>query len=326
MSTFICMLLPEVGFDSRALKTPTDPQIIPAARERPSRRPGIATVERCPWRHEDFCSEPTSAPSDERGLRVTLQVAVSMRRRREADDGGREIAELAALADGSLDAGTPCGSSRRAWPDRQSLPTVSPSSSGRWRSHGQPLPRSRHRLPCARGSRRSGARVAVHEPVACFVVDRRRRGGGSGRGGRVQRARLGQSGRALQGGPRLRPRWSRAPRGEATLDEDVLRLADHARRDGPSPPRQRPVLRGVAPQPSWRARPDRDVQRGTEGHALGRRLTEGLPHAVRHARTRGRRSGLLGRQGARRHGRHHRLKLTPRSGARPAGARGRGGS
>lgn len=36
------------------------------------------------------------------GTRVTLRVAVSLRRRRAEENGGREIAELAALADGSL--------------------------------------------------------------------------------------------------------------------------------------------------------------------------------------------------------------------------------
>ena len=49
--------------------------------------------------------------------------------------------------------------SRHRSPRRRSLPTCSPSSSGRSRSPGAPLPRSRRRRPCERASRRRDARA-----------------------------------------------------------------------------------------------------------------------------------------------------------------------
>ena len=81
-----------------------------------------------------------------------------MRRRREAEAGDQELAELAALADGSL------APERRIALEagvagRRSLPTDSPSNSVPWRSPGQPRPRSTRRLHCAHGSMREQRRA-----------------------------------------------------------------------------------------------------------------------------------------------------------------------
>jgi len=69
----------------------------------PRRRPqGIAARRGCLLGHGRLAPRPIAPPHVPRPRRVTLGVAVSMRRRRAPEDGGLEIAELAALADGSL--------------------------------------------------------------------------------------------------------------------------------------------------------------------------------------------------------------------------------
>ena len=128
-----------------------------------------------------------------------------------------------------------------------------------------------------------------------------------------------------RGARRHRARARRGRRGDA--DEDVVRLADRARRHGASAPRWRALLRGLAQERRRRARPDRDVQRGPERDAVGGRVAGGLPDADRHARGGRRRPGFVGREGARRNGGYRRLigstTLRRRSGARPAGGHGR---
>ena len=75
--------------------------------------------------------------------------------------------------------------------------------------------------------------------------------------------------------PSRRPSSCRAPAARRRSPRR-LGLADRARRHGAAAPRGRALLRGVAAQRRRRARADRDVQRGPEGHALGRRVAEGL--------------------------------------------------
>ncbi len=66
---------------------------------------------------------------------------------------------------------------------------------------------------------------------------------------------------------------------------------------------------------------------GARRDSLGGCLADRLHDADRDPRAGGRRSGVVGREGARRNGRHRRLRLShPRLGARPVGGRGRGGS
>ena len=95
--------------------------------------------------------------------------------------------------------------------------------------------------------------------------------------------------------------------------QDVIGLAYPARCEKASPPRWRTLLRGLAAQPRRGARADRDLQRGSERHTVGGRLAEGLHDADCHARAGRWRSGVVGREGARRNCRHQRLTRAPGS-------------
>ena len=117
----------------------------------------------------------------------------------------------------------------------------------------------------------------------------------------VSGARFGHLAEQLPRRPRA-DRTCRPAPGRGDADQDVLGMADRARRHRASPPRRGTLLRGVAAKRRRRARPDRDVQRGPERHAVGGRVAGGLHDADRHARAGRRRPGLVGREGARRNG------------------------
>ena len=236
--------------------------------------------------------------------RATFRVAVSMRRRRQDEAGGQEIAELAALADGSL------APERRA--ALEARVAASPELADRLaeQQRAVALARSaaneveapaalRARIEAQRRARRVPAprRLVLIGAAATAALGRRHRGG----------RRSVRSPRPSASTPRSQPTEHGARRqGRGDAHQDILGLADRARRHGASPPRGRALLRGVATQRRGRARSDRDVQREPEGHALGGRVAEGLPDADRHARAGRRRSDLVGREGAGRNGRHRR--------------------
>ena len=85
--------------------------------------------------------------------------------------------------------------------------------------------------------------------------------------------------------------------------EDVLRVANRSPCDRASPSRRVALLRGLVAECVRRARAGRDLQRRHRRDALVGRVAEGIHHADGHARTKRRRSGLVRREGARRHGR-----------------------
>ncbi len=215
--------------------------------------------------------------------------------------------------------------SRRESRRLRSLPTGLPSNSARSRSRGAPRTGSRRRRPCGRASRRNDVRAACRAPRRLVLVGAAATAAAGGRR-RAGRLRFGHLRRALPRRPcSHRPRARRQRRGDA--HQDILGLADRARRHRTAPPRGRALLRGVAAERRRRARAGRDVQRGPERDALGGRLAEGLHDADRHARAGRRRSGLVGREGARRNECPATGSVSrPRSVARPAGGRGRGGS
>ena len=90
--------------------------------------------------------------------------------------------------------------------------------------------------------------------------------------------------------------------GEATLTKTPSGWRIELDATGLPAPPGRALLRGVAEESRRRARADRDVQRGPERHAVGGRVAEGLPTPDRYPRASRRRSGLVGREGARRCG------------------------
>ena len=227
-----------------------------------------------------------------------------MRRRREDEAGGQEIAELAALADGSL------APERRA-----ALEARVAASLGARRPAGRAAARGRARAERRGRGRGAGGPASAHRGAATCAPRAERRAVSSwsaplrlprrGRRDRAGRARLGHL-RASGSSAALAPTELAPGAGRGDADEDVLGLADRARRHRTSAPRRRALLRGVAAQRRRRARAGRDVQRGPERHAVGGRVAEGLHDADRHARAGRRRSGLVGREGARRNGRHRR--------------------
>ena len=135
-----------------------------------------------------------------------------------------------------------------------------------------------------RGRRRRAVRPAPRASrcdSACPAHGRRGRVAARGRRGRRRRRRCDRRRRLPFGhlGATV-PRGARADRARSSgerrrdADEDVVGLADRARRDRAAAPRRWTFLRGVAEERGRRARPDRHLQRGTERDALGRRLAE----------------------------------------------------
>ena len=188
----------------------------------------------------------------------------------------------------------------------RSLPTGLPSSSGRSRSRGAPRPRSRRRRPCERASRRNGVRAACRCRVASSwsAPPRPLRLAVAHRAGRI---RLRAPPASASTPPSQRPSLVPGAKGEATLTKTSSGWRIELDATG------LPRLDGGRFYEAWLRNaagvlvPDRDVQRGPEGHALGGRVAEGLHDADRHPRAGRRRSGLVGREGARRNGRHRRL-------------------
>ena len=111
---------------------------------------------------------------------------------------------------------------------------------------------------------------------------------------------------------RVQPR----PDGERTRRDrqrrhrpDGVRLAHRDRRDGPPPPRRRPVLPSLAEGRRRRPRADRDVQRAAGRDPVGRRLTDPVLDADGHRGGGRRRPGIV--RSPRPH-RHHRARpVTP---------------
>ena len=189
--------------------------------------------------------------------------------------------------------------SRRTSRRRPSSPSGSPSRSARSRSHGAPRPRSRRRRDCARASRRSDAAPRARRPAPARRSRRARPPPSSpsrsafvvlGSGTSAQQLPRGALGpTALAPGASGNATLTKTSSGwRIELDATGLPRLDNGRFYEAWLKRRR------------RARPDRDVQRRPERDALGRRLAEGLPDADRHARAGRRRSGLVGREGARR--------------------------
>ena len=204
-----------------------------------------------------------------------------MRPNRQDDDGGRETAELAALADGSL-------APERRERSRRAV-AASPELAERLAEQERAVALARS---VAVGRRGAGCLAGAHRSTAACatsVAAARRRFGRCGcrrRAGRRDRgrcARFGQLRRVLPRGAPARRTSRRRASGDATMTKTSSGWRIELRCDGPSSPRCPSLLRGVATKRGRRARSDRDVQRGPRRHALGGRFAEGLPdpHASR---------------------------------------------
>jgi hypothetical protein len=245
-------------------------------------------------------------------LAATVPVAVPMRRSRQDKAGAEENAALAALADGSI------APERRAALEAR----VAASSELAGRLAEQQRAVALTRSAAAEVEAPAGLRAGLDAERAAHRCGSDRRSGNRHRTGRL---RFGHLWPALRGGPRTYRPCAGCP-GRSDAHQDILGLADRALRDGTSPPGPWTLLRGLATERRRPARSDRNVQRGPEGHAVGRRDSVELHDAHRHPRTGRRRSGLVGPEGASRHRSHQLILSRLRAGARPAGARGRAGS
>ena len=184
-----------------------------------------------------------------------------MRRRRADENGGQELAELAALADGSLpqeqrealeariaasqELASQLDEQRRAVALLQSAAAgVEAPASLRATVDGMERVRARH----THSTRRlvlAGAAAAAVIVVAAGITLR-------GSVSSSERFHAALAATAL------------APERKATnAHEDNLRLADPARRVRPAAPRRRTFLRGLAQEPGRCPRPDRHLQRGS---------------------------------------------------------------
>ena len=221
-----------------------------------------------------------------------------MRRGRHDKD---QIAELAALADGSLDpergaalreqvaasselADRLAEQERAVSLARSAATEVEAPPALRARIEAQRRPR---RVRAPRGFALAGAAVAAVLVVAIGLTVLR-----SGSSAQRFQAALGPT--------KLVP----AATGKATLTKTASGWRIQLSATGLPRLDKRALLRGLAPQLVRRARSRRDVQRRPPRDALGRRLAEGLLDADGHARAGRRRSGLVGPEGARRAGRH----------------------
>ena len=195
--------------------------------------------------------------------------------------------------------------SRRESRRRRSLPTGLPSSSRLSRSRGAPRPRSRRRRLCERASTRNGVRAACRGRVASSwsAPPQPLRSSSPSGWPYWHRAPPASASTPHSQGPALAP----GAKGEATLTKTSSGWRIELDADG------LPRLDGGRFYEAWlkqsrrRARSRRDVQRGPEGDAMGGRVAERLHDADRHPRAGRRRSGLVGREGARRAGQARRL-------------------
>ena len=228
-----------------------------------------------------------------------------MRSRREAEDSDREIAELAALADGSLAPERRAALEARVAESPELADRLAEQQQAVALSPQRPRPRWRRRRSCARASTRHETHVAWrrHAATSRSAPSRPWRWRPRSDSASSATGSPGQRFQAALAPTQLVPGAS----GEATLDQDLVGLADHARRDRTSSPRPRTLLRSMAPQPGRSARPDRNVQPGPQGHTLGRSAADDFHNPDRHPRTGGRRSALLRREGTRRNRDHTRL-------------------
>ena len=233
-----------------------------------------------------------------------------MRRTRQDDAGDREIAELAALADGSL------APERRA--ALEARVAASPELADRLAEQQRAVALARGAAAEVEAPASLRARIEAQQRArrargaAAFDPGRRGRGCRAGRRDRAERARLGQlapSASMLRSRPTdLVP----GADGEATLTKTSSGWRIELDATG------LPRLDGGRFYEAWLRNaagvlvPIGTFNEGRERHALGGRVAEGLHDADRHARAGRRRSGLVGREGARRNGRHRRLiRLEP---------------
>ena len=176
-------------------------------------------------------------------LAVTFGIVVSMRRRREDEDGGQDIAELAALADGSLAPERRAALEARVAASSELADRLAEQAAG---SHTRPERRGRSR--CADGSAGAhrGATTYASRGGAGPPRPHRRLGnrsaGGRHRAGRVP---LGYVQPAFPYDPRRDRPAARRP-GPGDADQDNLGLANRTRCHRTSPSREWAVLRGVA--------------------------------------------------------------------------------
>ena len=236
--------------------------------------------------------------------RASVRCAVPMRRRRR-DERDDELAELAALADGSL------APERRA--ALEARVAASPELADRLaeQERAVALVRSaaaeveapaalRARVEAQRTARRRGRRAAVvlvgaaAAALLAVVVA-------------VRVVRLGHL-RPSASTPRSpRPTWCPAPPATATLTKTDSGWRIELDATG------LPRLDGRRFYQAWLRNaagvlvPIGTFNEGAGRHAVGGRVAEGLHDADRHARAGRRRSGVVGREGARRDGRHGRL-------------------
>ena len=229
-----------------------------------------------------------------------------MRRRREDEAGGQEIAELAALADGSLAPERRAAlEARVAASSGARRPACRAAAGGRARAERRG-PRSRRRRPCGRASRRNDVRAACRCRRRLVLI-----------GAAATAALAVAIGLAVFRFGHLRRSASTPPshatdlvpgaRGEATLTKTSSGWRIELDATG------LPRLDGGRFYEAWlRNAAGVLVPIGTFNE--GRKVTlwagvspKRLHDADRHARAGRRRSGLVGREGARRNGRRRRL-------------------
>ena len=229
-----------------------------------------------------------------------------MRRRREDEAGGQEIAELAALADGSLA------------PERRAALEARVAASSEL---AERLAEQQRAVALA-----EGAAAGVEAPAALRArIDAQRR---ARRAPAPRRLVLIGAAATVAGGwrppsgwassvrappasastPRShRPAWRPGAGGEATLTKTSSGWRIELDATG------LPRLDGGRFYEAWLRNPAGVLvpigtfNEGREGHAVGGRVAEELHDADRHPRAGRRRSGLVGREGARRNSEHRRL-------------------
>ena len=174
-----------------------------------------------------------------------------MRRRKTDEAGSQEVAELAALADGSL------APERRAV--LEARVAASPELADRLAEQQRAVALARSAAAEVEAPATLRARIDTRRRARRVPMSRRLVLVGAAVTAAVVVARsgwpywLGHLGSAL---PRRTRRDDLAPgaEGQGDADEDILGLADRARRHGASPARRRALLRGVAEERRRRAR------------------------------------------------------------------------
>ena len=194
-----------------------------------------------------------------------------MRRRRKDENGAQEVVELAALADGTLVAGASRGARGTVGGVVGAHRATRRATAG-GQAHAECDGRHRGTSGTA-GAHRGSATRAPLRSAASPARDRSLRGRRAGGRHGAERVRFRRLSRAI---PR-RACSDCAPsrrQGRRETHKDIVGLADRARRHRDPPTRERALLPGMAAQHRRRTRSHRDVQRGPEGHALGRRAAD----------------------------------------------------